>query len=217
MLEGKCFVAFGFDHETQLVTRGGICSIRIRSSNYSTLNQHLQDVRTIGAHEKVRDRIRPKLGGIRYSDTPIVPHHSLLDMFPTVAPPNTPPRIEPPAPTAALALPAPIHECVPPCTDEHDAPPTPYLHHNDIEQSTSISTYIDLLVRVFETLHPGSPSTRTYTSTQTMLPACTLYTPNTRTPLITATHNINSRFPIFLFHACNAKEAYDPARIYKGV
>jgi hypothetical protein len=81
-LEGRYMIAIGFAHEA-INTRAGIRIIWIPATSYSTLNQHLQEGRTVAAHEANRSKIRPRPPPIRYSDAPKAPVHApvSLDMY----------------------------------------------------------------------------------------------------------------------------------------
>lgn len=79
-IEGCYFVAIDFACE-QNHTREGVHTIRICASNYSTLNQHLQDVYSIAAHDTIRARIKPKLPPIFYSNEPEPPARLLTAML----------------------------------------------------------------------------------------------------------------------------------------
>jgi hypothetical protein len=63
-LEGRYIIAVGFAHEA-INTRAGIRIIRIPATSYSTLDQHLQEGRTVAAHEANRSKIRPRPPSIR--------------------------------------------------------------------------------------------------------------------------------------------------------
>jgi hypothetical protein len=75
------FIAIGFEYEGNS-TRAGAHTIRIQPPNYSTLDQHLQDIHLVAAHDTMRGRMRPKPPLLFYSNEPVLPARFLNDMLP---------------------------------------------------------------------------------------------------------------------------------------
>jgi hypothetical protein len=93
-LEGRYIIAIGCTHEA-IRTRAGECIIRIPTTSHSTLNQHLQDKRTVAAHKANRSKVRPRRPPIRYSDAPVAPTRLMTDLFQRVSQPRLPAQIPP--------------------------------------------------------------------------------------------------------------------------
>jgi ribonuclease HI/exonuclease III len=231
-LEGLYFIAIGFSHGyTQ--THKGARTIRIQNTNYSTLNKHLQDVRTIAAHESVRDRLRPKPNPIMYHIKPPSTNTfqtAITDMFHAAPPPQAPPpqpNATPPAPPPHPPppnIPATAHEKIRKVTEERGLPPLPPFLANGPPISTA--RYADLLETAFRRLYPGPPpARRNYISSPFGAQAHTVYAPTSQGPpgdltaltaLITVTHiPDHPSKPIFLLHA--TPPHYNPCRLYKTV
>jgi hypothetical protein len=79
-LGGLYIIAIRFAHEA-ISTKAGTRIIRIPSAIYSTLNQHLQDGRTVAANDANRQKIRPRRPPIRHNDVPVAPPRLITDLF----------------------------------------------------------------------------------------------------------------------------------------